>query len=209
MDNNGYFRYVSADDNSKFIGFRKNGRPFRNHRSQDQACYKILKRNSTSSSVVKMPALCTHRLYSNHNKYNNSSNKTVNNGNMYSTTNVSDRSNKKRRKPGKKIKQYMEINSQTESSFLGFSNFNLQKTIHINRTDQDYNAISNKFNNHNKNQRNLVSKNTENNNHDVYIKQPRHKLRHSKHKNSKQNSKANIEDISKSKSLETEKRLLV
>lgn len=178
----GYFRYVSADDETKFIGFRKIGRPLRYNRilKQDESCFNFRKRptNSTSKILNKMPPLCVHNnnLGNNMNKLSSS----INNNNRLKNATVSNRPKKRRRKLDKLIKNNLEL-SQTELSLVTSNSLSARKHHHSNTT----NLYSSKINVHNKNQRNLVSKNTDKNiqnnyneNDNKFIGTTRHKFRH-------------------------------
>lgn len=181
----GYFRYVSADDETKFIGFRKIGRPLRYQRQlkQDESCFNFRKRptNSTSKILNKMPPLCVHNIHNNN--LGNNTNKlssSITNNNRLNNTTVSNRPKQKRRKLDKIIKSNLEL-SQTTPSLFRSNHYSTRKHHHSNIT----NLYSGKINSHNKNQRNLVSKNSEKNiknnyneNGDKLIGTTRHKFRH-------------------------------
>lgn len=196
----GYFRYVSADDETKFIGFRKIGRPLRYHRilKQDEFCFNFRKRltNSTSKTLNKMPPLCVHNIHTNNNVANNMSkiSPSITNNNRLKNATIPNKPKQKRRKLDKIIKNNLEL-SQTDLSLVTSNNYSARKYPHSNITY----PYSNKFNHHNKNQRNLVSKNSEKSIHNNYNEnvnkyigatQPRHKFRHfnSRHQHAKRSN---------------------
>ncbi|XP_063709593.1 protein dopey homolog PFC0245c isoform X2 [Culicoides brevitarsis] len=189
----GYFRYASADDPTKFIGFRKTGKPVR-PMNKDQSCYNFRKRSSltTFKTQPKLPPLCVHSNISINNHNNSNSNYfPVNNPNKV----FSNLANKNRLR-NTTLSRAKQKRKKHFGGLFSSSNYNAHKTPQSNTTSSAY--LSKVYAHNNiKNPKNLVSINTEkiiqngyNENGNKFISTPKHKIRHSnsRHHHAKRSS---------------------